>query len=159
MMVEDEVAQKLEAAGLWRRAASRWLDVMQHHGLTDQQRDRIRQHRKYCLSCVKPISTLEKLDVTEIARAAKAAQERMGLSHPDGAAFRLKDEKITDFRHTMSTVLHEEGFDSAWIETQLAHVDKNAIREAYSHAQYLDRRKEMMQWYASFISNLSVTSV
>lgn len=97
--------------------------------------------------------------MTEIARAAKAAQERMGLSHPDGAAFRLKYEKITDFRHTMSRVLHEEGFDSAWIETQLAHVDKNAIREAYSHAQYLDRRKEMMQWYASFISNLSVTSV
>ena len=32
MMVEDEVAQKLEAAGLWRRAASRWLDVMQYQG-------------------------------------------------------------------------------------------------------------------------------
>lgn len=73
--------------------------------------------------------------------------------------FSLKDEKITDFRHTMSTIQHEEGFDSAWIETQLAHVDKNAIREAYNHTQYLDRRKEMMQWYASFISNLSVTSV
>ncbi|MCU6209117.1 PerC family transcriptional regulator [Enterobacter cloacae] len=69
-MVEDEVAQKLEAAGLWRRAASRWLDVMQHHALMDQQRDRIRQHRKYCLSCTKP-----KLDVTKIMRAVKAAQE------------------------------------------------------------------------------------
>lgn len=32
------------------------------------------------------------------------------------------------FRHTMSTILHEEGFNTAWIETQLAHVDKNAIR-------------------------------
>ncbi|MEH3827968.1 PerC family transcriptional regulator [Enterobacter roggenkampii] len=93
MMVEDEVAQKLEAAGLWRRAASRRLDVMQHHGLTDQQRDRIRQHRKYCLSFVKPISTLEKLDVTEIARAAKAAQERMGLNQLDGAAFKLKNRE------------------------------------------------------------------
>jgi len=38
------------------------------------------------------------------------------------------------FLHTMSTILHEEGFDSAWIETQLAHVDKNAIRGAYNHA-------------------------
>ena len=28
------------------------------------------------------------------------------------------------FRHTMSTILHEQGFDSAWIEMQLAHVDK-----------------------------------
>jgi len=35
-MVEDEVAQKLGAAGLWRRPASRWPDVMQHHVLTDQ---------------------------------------------------------------------------------------------------------------------------
>lgn len=56
------------------------------------------------------------------------------------------------FRHTMSTILHEEGFDSAWIETQLAHVDKNAIRGAYNHAQYLDGRKEMMQWYGDYIS-------
>lgn len=24
----------------------------------------------------------------------------------------------------MSTILHEQGFDSAWIEMQLAHVDK-----------------------------------
>lgn len=93
MMVEDEVAQKLEASGLWRRAASRWLDVMQRHALTDQQRERIRQHRKYCLSCAKPIRSPEKLDVTEIRRAAKAAQERMGLSQPDGALFRLKDRE------------------------------------------------------------------
>jgi len=73
--------------------------------------------------------------------------------------FQVERRKKTDFRHTMSTILHKDGFDSVWIETQLAHVDKNAIREAYSHAQFLDRRKEMMQWYAFFISNLSVTSV
>lgn len=32
------------------------------------------------------------------------------------------------FRHTLSTILHEQGFESAWIEIQLAHVDKNSIR-------------------------------
>lgn len=62
------------------------------------------------------------------------------------------------FRHTMSTILHEEGFDSAWIETQLAHVDKNAIRGAYNHAQYLDGRKEMMQWYADYLFSLHSNS-
>ncbi|TPW75071.1 tyrosine-type recombinase/integrase, partial [Providencia stuartii] len=30
------------------------------------------------------------------------------------------------FRHTMSTILHEKGFNSAWIETQLVHKDKNS---------------------------------
>ncbi len=36
------------------------------------------------------------------------------------------------FRHSMSTILHEQGFNSAWVETQLAHVDKNAIRGTLS---------------------------
>ena len=58
------------------------------------------------------------------------------------------------FRHTMSTILHEEGFNTAWIETQLAHVDKNAIRGTYNHALYLEGRREMMQWYADYIGNI-----
>lgn len=58
------------------------------------------------------------------------------------------------FRHTMSTILHEQGFNSVWIETQLAHVDKNAIRGTYNHAQYLEGRREMMQWYGDFIDEL-----
>ncbi|BEO54274.1 integrase [Serratia marcescens] len=56
------------------------------------------------------------------------------------------------FRHTMSTILHEQGFDSAWIEMQLAHVDKNGIRGTYNHAQYLEKRRDMLQWYADFIA-------
>lgn len=60
------------------------------------------------------------------------------------------------FRHTMSTVLHEKGFNSAWIETQLAHLDKNSIRGIYNHAQYLDGRRDMMQWYADFLEELLV---
>lgn len=56
------------------------------------------------------------------------------------------------FRHTMSTILHEKGFNSAWIETQLAHLDKNNIRGIYNHAQYLEGRKEMMQWYADYLN-------
>ena len=62
------------------------------------------------------------------------------------------------FRHTMSTILHEEGFNTAWIETQLAHVDKNAIRGTYNHALYLEGRREMMQWYADYIE-ASLTKV
>ncbi|MCV6004636.1 tyrosine-type recombinase/integrase, partial [Escherichia coli] len=59
------------------------------------------------------------------------------------------------FRHTMSTILHEQGFNSAWIEMKLAHVDKNSIRGTYNHALYLDGRREMMQWYADYIDSLS----
>lgn len=55
------------------------------------------------------------------------------------------------FRHMMSTILHEKGFDSAWFEMQLAHVDKNSIRGTYNHAQYLEKRKIMMESYSDFI--------
>ncbi|MDE1475499.1 tyrosine-type recombinase/integrase [Xenorhabdus bovienii] len=58
------------------------------------------------------------------------------------------------FRHTMSTILHEQGYNTAWIETQLAHVDKNSIRGTYNHAQYLDGRREMLQWYADYMETL-----
>lgn len=57
------------------------------------------------------------------------------------------------FRHTMSTLLHEEGFNTAWIETQLAHVDKNAIRGTNNHALYLEGQREMMQWYGECIES------
>lgn len=55
------------------------------------------------------------------------------------------------FRHMMSTILHEHGFDSAWIEMQLAHVDKNSIRGTYNHAQYIEKRKVMIEWYSLLI--------
>lgn len=51
----------------------------------------------------------------------------------------------------MSTILHKKGFDSAWIEMQLAHVDKNSIRGTYNHAQYLEKRREMIQWYNDYL--------
>lgn len=55
------------------------------------------------------------------------------------------------FRHSMSTILHEQGYDTVWIEMQLAHVDKNSIRGTYNHAQYIDKRSIMLQWYAEYI--------
>ncbi|QCA19696.1 DUF4102 domain-containing protein [Citrobacter freundii] len=58
------------------------------------------------------------------------------------------------FRHTMSTVLHEHGFNSTWIEIQLAHVDKNSIRGTYNHAVYLQKRKEMLSWYSNYLLSM-----
>ena len=62
------------------------------------------------------------------------------------------------FRHTMSTTLHEQGYPSEWVETQLAHVDKNSIRGTYNHAQYLEGRREMLQWYADYLGALTCSN-
>lgn len=58
---------------------------------------------------------------------------------------------VHGFRHMMLTILHEHGFDSRWIELQLAHVDKNSIRETYNHAVYRDERTTMMQHFADLL--------
>lgn len=55
------------------------------------------------------------------------------------------------FRHMLSTILHEQGFGTAFIEVQLAHVDKNTIRGTYNHALYLDDRRTMMEWYSKYL--------
>lgn len=62
------------------------------------------------------------------------------------------------FRHTMSTILHEQGYNTAWIELQLAHVDKKTICGKYNHAQYLEQRREMLQWYGDYVDGLGIIS-
>ncbi len=55
------------------------------------------------------------------------------------------------FRGLASTILNEQGFSSDWIERQLAHVEGNGVRAAYNHAQYLEGRRTMMQWWADHL--------
>ena len=62
-------------------------------------------------------------------------------------------------RSTFSTILNESGlFQDHWIEAQLSHVDKNRTRASYNHAQYLQQRKEMMQWWGNFVSEYTQPS-
>lgn len=61
------------------------------------------------------------------------------------------------FHHTTSTILHEKVYNSACIETQLAHIDKNSMRGTYNHAQYMDGCREMMQWYADYMDELEAS--
>ena len=67
-------------------------------------------------------------------------------------------------RSIASTVLNEHGFDPELIEVALAHVDKNEVRSAYNRADYIERRRPMMEWWSQHIDqaatgSLSVASV
>jgi integrase len=55
------------------------------------------------------------------------------------------------FRHQFSTIMNEHEWPHDAIERQLAHTDSGSIRGIYNHAQYLDKRREMMQWWADWI--------
>jgi integrase len=58
------------------------------------------------------------------------------------------------FRGVASTVLHEAGFNSDWIELQLAHVDGNKTRAAYNAAEYLPERRRLLQWWADHLDTV-----
>ena len=75
-----------------------------------------------------------------------AALRRMGFT---------KDEITAHgFRGMASTLLHENGFKSAVIEAQLAHAERNKVKAAYNHAEYLAERADMMQWWADYLDSL-----
>lgn len=58
------------------------------------------------------------------------------------------------FRGTASTILNEHGFAPDVIERQLAHAERNGVRKAYNHAQYLPERRKMMQWWADYLDGI-----
>ena len=59
------------------------------------------------------------------------------------------------FRAMLSTIANEHGFNRDVIERQLAHVEGNAVRGAYNHAEYLSQRKDLMQWWADWLDKIS----
>jgi integrase len=58
------------------------------------------------------------------------------------------------FRSTASTMLHEMGWNTDVIERQLAHAERNKVKAAYNHAEYLPERRKMMQAWADHLDVL-----
>lgn len=59
---------------------------------------------------------------------------------------------IHGFRHLASTILNESLlFHPDIIEASLAHKDRNKIRGTYNLAKYIERRRELLQWWSDFI--------
>ncbi|STR41135.1 integrase [Klebsiella michiganensis] len=143
--------------------ASEWVDIDFDKGVWNVPAERMKMRRPHLV----PISTQVRELLEEIhqltGRGKYVFPGRNDAGKPMSEASINQvikrigyDGKATGhgFRHTMSTILHEQGYNTAWIETQLAHVDKNSIRGTYNHAQYLDGRREMLQWYADYMAAL-----
>lgn len=54
------------------------------------------------------------------------------------------------FRSSFSSMAYEKsGFPSEVIEKSLAHEEKNKIKGAYNRAEYLEQRRQLMQWWGN----------
>ena len=57
------------------------------------------------------------------------------------------------FRGLASTILNESQlFSDDIIERQLAHKEKNKVRRAYNHAEYLEERQRLMRYWADYLT-------
>jgi integrase len=56
------------------------------------------------------------------------------------------------FRTMASTLLNEMGWPADAIERQLAHAERNGVRDAYNRAEYLPERRRMMQAWADYLN-------
>ena len=57
---------------------------------------------------------------------------------------------VHDLRRTASTLLHEAGFNSDWIEKCLAH-EQRGVRAIYNKAEYAEQRRTMLQAWADML--------
>lgn len=95
-------------------------------------------HRKYAFHSIrsnKPIS-----EVTILAALWRMGYKGRMTGH--------------GFRGLASTILHEQNYNHAAIELQLAHSDRDQISAAYNYADHLPYRKKMMQEWADYLDGL-----
>jgi integrase len=93
---------------------------------------------------------MSKATLNQVTKLAfKAAQE-------DGKP--LADFTPHDLRRTASTLLHEAGYDTDWIEKCLAHEQKG-VRAVYNKAEYSAQRRAMLQDWADMIDRWLATAL
>ncbi len=81
-------------------------------------------------------------------KSANSATANVALKKRMGFYGRLTAHGM---RALASTTLNEQGFEADIVEAALAHTDKNTIRRTYNRAQYIERRRVMMNWWSKKI--------
>ncbi|WP_286237593.1 integrase domain-containing protein [Neptuniibacter halophilus] len=142
-------------------AGAKWDEIDLEKGVWVIPAERMKKRREHIVPLTsQTISILEKLRLYQSnspylfpsdlsirkpinASTANVALKRMGFK-----------DRLTahGMRSIASTALNEQGFDPDLIEAALAHTDKNQVRATYNRASYLERRKEMMQWWSDQIT-------
>ncbi|ELW6127396.1 PerC family transcriptional regulator [Escherichia coli] len=80
-MITDSVAQELEARGLWRRAATRWGEVL-INAETDREREEAAKRRAICISKTRRMPE-QLVTFGDVKKAADRTLKEMGINPQD----------------------------------------------------------------------------
>lgn len=139
-------------------SGARWNEIDFENRLWIIPADRMKAKREHIV----PLSS-QALDILEVMKPISAHREHIFPSRNDPkqpmnsqtANAALKrigyGGKLVahGLRSIASTAMNEEAFNADVIEAALAHSDKNEVRRAYNRSIYLDKRKELMNWWGN----------
>lgn len=138
---------------------AKWEEFDKKKAIWNIPAHRMKKKREHVVPLPKQaIEVLEKIKVVS-GNSEFLFPGRIGFTKPISdvalikAMKKLSGNKMTPhgIRHTGSTILNENNFNSDWIERQLSHVEENKVRGTYNKAEYLEQRKDMMQWWANYL--------
>tara|TARA_R110000737_G_scaffold351475_1_gene393838 strand:+ start:219 stop:1472 length:1254 start_codon:yes stop_codon:yes gene_type:complete len=133
--------------GIWTIPAERMkMDKPHIIVLSKQSLALLNVIRSMCFSTEYLFSNHRDINKHASSQSANTALRRMGFEG------QLVSHGL---RSIASTTLNEKGFDFDIIESALAHQDSNSVRRAYNHAQYIERRRVMMNWWSEHIERCS----
>jgi integrase len=78
------------------------------------------------------------------------ALRRLGYSNTEMTAHGFRSMASTRLNEGLNGVT----FNRDWIERQLAHGERDSVRDAYNYAEYLTERRRMMQAWADYLDGL-----
>jgi integrase len=149
-------------------AGSRWAEIDFENCLWDIPAERMKKKKRHII----PL-TRQALDLLEIMKPISLHSEYIFPSdsslrkHINASTANMALKRLGygnqlvahGLRSLASTILNEEGFDPDIIESALAHVGDNEVRNAYNRADYLERRKPLMIWWSNHIENAAAGNI
>ena len=146
-------------------AGTRWSEIDLENNLWEIPAQRMKRKKQH----VVPLSP-QSLALLELMKPISSNSEFVFPSdrnfkkhtHPATANTALKRMGFHNqlvahgLRALASTTLNEQGFDYDVIETALAHTGSNEVRNAYNRADYIERRKLLMNWWSERIENAAI---
>ncbi|GAB4530712.1 MAG: integrase arm-type DNA-binding domain-containing protein [Amphiplicatus sp.] len=132
---------------VWTIPASRMKMRRPHKSPLPRQAIEILEELRGTIGGRLVLPSLRSMEKPMSENAMNAALRRMGYSK----------EEVTShgFRATAATLLNESGkWQPDAIERQLAHVEENEVRRAYTRGEHWEQRVEMMQWWADYLDTL-----
>lgn len=136
--------------GLWTVAASRMKARRPHNIYLSRQCFDIMVALKTCAG-PSPYLLPSRYDADKPMSNAtlnRVIDSTIELAQRDGLP--LEHFGVHDLRRTGSTLLHEAGFNSDWIEKCLAH-EQRGVRAVYNKAEYALQRKHMLQEWSNMV--------